>query len=206
PPTVGRDDLVVTFVGHATFLIQVGAINLLTDPVYAERASPVSFAGPRRVRAPGVRFDDLPAISLVLVSHNHYDHCDLGTLRALPGDRRAAGPHRPRATPHRCLRAALVHAGHPHESGRSRAGAPRSRSAPEPRDAFRHVSIDAGGNRRTGSRIGQGVAGARGAGGAVSDGGRRGVGRSAPRRTRTPSLLIRSQALYPVELWARNSR
>ena len=86
PPTVGRDDVVVTFVGHATFLIQVGAINLLTDPVYAERASPVSFAGPRRVRAPGVRFDDLPAISLVLVSHNHYDHCDLGTLRAL--DRR----------------------------------------------------------------------------------------------------------------------
>ena len=86
PPTVGPDDLVVTFVGHATFLIQVGAINLLTDPVYAERASPVSFAGPRRVRAPGVRFDDLPAISLVLVSHNHYDHCDLGTLLAL--DRR----------------------------------------------------------------------------------------------------------------------
>ncbi len=86
PPTVGPDDLVVTFVGHATFLIQVGAISLLTDPVYAERASPVSFAGPRRVRAPGVRFDDLPAISLVLVSHNHYDHCDLGTLLAL--DRR----------------------------------------------------------------------------------------------------------------------
>src|SRR5207245_3338403 len=75
-----------TFVGHATFLIQVAGINLLTDPVYAERASPVSFAGPRRVRAPGVRFDDLPAISLVLLSHNHYDHCDLGILRAL--DRR----------------------------------------------------------------------------------------------------------------------
>ena len=86
PPSGGPDDLVVTFVGHATFLIQVAGINLLTDPVYAERASPVSFAGPRRVRAPGVRFDDLPAISLVLLSHNHYDHCDLGTLRAL--DRR----------------------------------------------------------------------------------------------------------------------
>ena len=78
--------MVVTFVGHATFLIQVAGINLLTDPVYSERASPVSFAGPRRVRAPAVRFDDLPAISLVLLSHNHYDHCDLGTLRAL--DRR----------------------------------------------------------------------------------------------------------------------
>src|ERR671923_864058 len=83
PPTAGPDDVVVTFVGHATFLIQVGATALLTDPIYAERASPVSFAGPRRVRAPGVRFDDLPAISLVLLSHNHYDHCDLVTLHAL---------------------------------------------------------------------------------------------------------------------------
>lgn len=86
PPQIGPDDVVVTFVGHATFLIQVGATNLLIDPVYAERASPVSFAGPRRVRAPGVRFDDLPNISLVLMSHNHYDHCDLRTLRSL--DRR----------------------------------------------------------------------------------------------------------------------
>ena len=83
PPPPGPDDVVVTFIGHAAFLIQVGTTGLLTDPVYAERASPVSFAGPRRVRAPGVRFDDLPAISLVLLSHNHYDHCDLGTLRAL---------------------------------------------------------------------------------------------------------------------------
>ena len=86
PPHIGPDDVVVTFVGHATFLIQVGPTNLLIDPVYAERASPVSFAGPRRVRAPGVRFDELPNISVVLLSHNHYDHCDLRTLRAL--DRR----------------------------------------------------------------------------------------------------------------------
>jgi L-ascorbate metabolism protein UlaG (beta-lactamase superfamily) len=86
PPQIGPDDVVVTFVGHATFLLQVGATNLLIDPVYAERASPVAFAGPRRVRAPGVRFDDLPTVALVLVSHNHYDHCDLATLRAL--DRR----------------------------------------------------------------------------------------------------------------------
>ena len=83
PPTAGPHDVVVTFIGHATFLIQVAATNLLIDPVYAERASPVAFAGPRRVRAPGVRFDDLPTIALVLLSHNHYDHCDLGTLRAL---------------------------------------------------------------------------------------------------------------------------
>jgi L-ascorbate metabolism protein UlaG (beta-lactamase superfamily) len=83
---VGPEDVAVTFVGHATFLIQVAATNLLIDPVYSERASPVSFVGPRRVRAPGVRLEDLPPISLVLVSHNHYDHCDLRTLRAL--DRR----------------------------------------------------------------------------------------------------------------------
>jgi L-ascorbate metabolism protein UlaG (beta-lactamase superfamily) len=83
PPATGLDEIVVTFVGHSTFLIQVGGINVLIDPVYSNRASPVSFAGPRRVRRPGVRFDDLPPISLVLLSHNHYDHCDLGTLKLL---------------------------------------------------------------------------------------------------------------------------
>ena len=83
PPNPGPDDVVVTFVGHATFLIQVAATNLLVDPVYSQRASPFSVVGPRRHRAPGVRFDDLPTISLVLLSHNHYDHCDLGTLRLL---------------------------------------------------------------------------------------------------------------------------
>ncbi len=83
PPTPGPDEVVVTFVGHSSFLIQSGGANVLIDPVYARRASPVSFAGPRRARAPGVRFDDLPAISLVLLSHNHYDHCDLETLRRL---------------------------------------------------------------------------------------------------------------------------
>ena len=83
PPHPGPDEVVVTFVGHATFLIQAAATNLLIDPVYSRRASPVSFAGPRRVRAPGVRFDDLPTISLVLLSHNHYDHCDLDTLKLL---------------------------------------------------------------------------------------------------------------------------
>jgi len=83
PPVSGSDQVVVTFIGHSTFLIQVDSVNLLTDPVYSERASPFSFAGPRETRAPGVRFDDLPTISLVLLSHNHYDHCDLGTLQRL---------------------------------------------------------------------------------------------------------------------------
>jgi len=83
PPEAGPDEVVVTFIGHATFLIQSAECNVLIDPVYAQRASPVSFAGPRRARQPGVRFDDLAAISLVLLSHNHYDHCDLETLRRL---------------------------------------------------------------------------------------------------------------------------
>lgn len=76
-------DIVVTAVGHATHLIQTQGLNILTDPVFSERASPVQFAGPRRVRAPGVRFEDLPRIDLVLVSHGHYDHLDLPTLKRL---------------------------------------------------------------------------------------------------------------------------
>jgi L-ascorbate metabolism protein UlaG (beta-lactamase superfamily) len=83
PPSPGPGEVVVTFIGHATFLIQVASVNMLIDPVYYQRASPLWFAGPRRVRAPGVRFDDLPPLSLVLLSHNHYDHCDLETLLLL---------------------------------------------------------------------------------------------------------------------------
>ena len=71
---------VVTFIGHATFLIQTAAGNMLTDPMYSDRAGPFGLLGPRRVRQPAVRFDDLPPISTVLLSHNHYDHCDRSTL------------------------------------------------------------------------------------------------------------------------------
>lgn len=73
----------ITFVNHSTFLIQIDGINILTDPTWSERASPVSWAGPRRARKPGVLFDDLPRIDAVLVSHNHYDHMDIPTLREL---------------------------------------------------------------------------------------------------------------------------
>jgi len=73
----------VTFVGHATFLIQTAAGNILTDPMFSGRAGPLNVLGPRRVRQPGVRFDDLPPISIVLLSHNHYDHCDRRTLRRI---------------------------------------------------------------------------------------------------------------------------
>lgn len=71
----------LTFVGHSTFVIQTPKGTVITDPVFAERASPVSFAGPRRVREAAVRLDRLPHIDLVLLSHNHYDHCDLASLR-----------------------------------------------------------------------------------------------------------------------------
>ena len=73
----------VVALGHASFLIQTRGLNLLIDPVFAERASPSQWIGPRRVNAPGVAFDDLPPIDAVLVSHNHYDHLDLATLSAL---------------------------------------------------------------------------------------------------------------------------
>lgn len=80
---VGDGELVVTPVNHATVLIQADGVNLLTDPIWSERASPVSFAGPRRYRPPGIVFDALPPIDVVLVSHNHYDHFDLPTLDRL---------------------------------------------------------------------------------------------------------------------------
>ena len=83
PPALNGDGVVVTFIGHSTFLIQTTAGNILTDPVFSERASPLSWIGPRRVRQPAVRFDDLPPISMVLLSHNHYDHCDVAALAML---------------------------------------------------------------------------------------------------------------------------
>ncbi len=80
---VTGDDMLVTWIGHATVLVQAGGINILTDPIYAERAGPFGIFGPARVTRPGVAFDDLPRIDLVLVSHNHYDHLDKPTLRKL---------------------------------------------------------------------------------------------------------------------------
>ena len=83
PAQVGGRGLRISFVGHATFLIQMAGRNILTDPIWSERASPVPFAGPRRYNPPGIRFDDLPPIDAVLISHNHYDHLDLPTLARL---------------------------------------------------------------------------------------------------------------------------
>jgi L-ascorbate metabolism protein UlaG (beta-lactamase superfamily) len=84
PASVRPGEMAATFVGHSTFLLQfAGGLNLLTDPIWSQRASPVSFAGPRRARPPGLAWEALPPISAVLISHAHYDHLDLPTLRRL---------------------------------------------------------------------------------------------------------------------------
>jgi len=80
----------IVYVGHASWLIQTAGRNILLDPVWSERASPVRFAGPKRVNDPGIAFADLPPIDAVLVSHAHYDHLDVATLSQL------AAAHRPR--------------------------------------------------------------------------------------------------------------
>lgn len=87
---VDGDGLRVTMVGHATLLIQVAGLNILTDPVWSPRTSPFSFVGPKRVVAPGIAFNDLPPIDIVIVTHNHYDHLDLATLKRLHAEH---GPH-----------------------------------------------------------------------------------------------------------------
>jgi len=83
PPRVEGSGLRITLVNHSTALLQQHGFNILTDPIWSERAGPMSWAGPRRRRKPGVAFENLPSIDAVLISHNHYDHLDLPTLRRL---------------------------------------------------------------------------------------------------------------------------
>lgn len=82
-PVASSHELRITYVNHSTFLIQVNGINILTDPVWSERTSPFQFAGPKRMRPPGIRFEDLPKIDVVLLSHNHYDHLDLPVVKRI---------------------------------------------------------------------------------------------------------------------------
>jgi L-ascorbate metabolism protein UlaG (beta-lactamase superfamily) len=84
PPDVcPPDHAAITFIGHATFLIRMGGLTILTDPIFSDRCSPVAWAGPRRVRRPGLALAALPRVDVVLLSHNHYDHMDLPSLRRL---------------------------------------------------------------------------------------------------------------------------
>ncbi len=86
PAPVARipgDSVVVTFVNHSTFLLQTAGLNILTDPVWSKRVGPTAWLGIKRRRPPGLRFEDLPPIDVVLLSHLHYDHLDLPTLKRL---------------------------------------------------------------------------------------------------------------------------
>lgn len=82
-PPSRAETLRVTHVGHASFLIQTAGLNIVVDPLWSDRASPVSFAGPRRANPPGIAFDDLPKVDVILITHNHYDHLDLATIHRI---------------------------------------------------------------------------------------------------------------------------
>ena len=82
---LGKGACEVTLIGHASFLFQIGGLNILVDPVLSERVSPLSFAGPRRVNPPGIEARDMPEIDLIVVTHNHYDHLDIAALKTLVG-------------------------------------------------------------------------------------------------------------------------
>jgi L-ascorbate metabolism protein UlaG (beta-lactamase superfamily) len=83
PDRVYGNEIRLSFIGHGTFLIQTAGINIITDPVYSKRCSPFSFLGPKRIAEPGIMLNKLPKIDVVLVSHNHYDHMDIKTLKLL---------------------------------------------------------------------------------------------------------------------------
>jgi L-ascorbate metabolism protein UlaG (beta-lactamase superfamily) len=83
PLTHFHDGIRITFINHSTFLIQVDDVNILTDPVWSKRVSPFRWIGPKRKKHPGIRFEDLPRIHVVLLTHNHYDHLDMETLRTV---------------------------------------------------------------------------------------------------------------------------
>ena len=79
------DDVAVTWLGHSSSLIRIGGKNILVDPVFSKRSSPVQWAGPKRFTEPSVTVDDLPHIDAVLITHDHYDHLDMATIKALEG-------------------------------------------------------------------------------------------------------------------------
>ncbi|HEX2165843.1 MAG TPA: MBL fold metallo-hydrolase [Longimicrobiales bacterium] len=82
-PRNATDELRITWIGHATFLIQLAGITILTDPMWSRRASPIGWAGPARLVPPGLGFDALPTVDVVVLSHDHYDHLDSRTVRRL---------------------------------------------------------------------------------------------------------------------------
>ena len=87
----GQGTPAMTWIGHASTLVQAGGLNVLTDPIFSERASPVQIAGPKRAQPPGLALEQLPAIDVVLISHNHYDHLDRASVVALDYRARQSG-------------------------------------------------------------------------------------------------------------------
>ena len=83
PAVAPTDKAVLTFINHATFLVRFQNLTVLTDPIFSKRASPFSFMGPKRARDPGVALEELPPVDVVIISHNHYDHLDIESLRKL---------------------------------------------------------------------------------------------------------------------------
>jgi L-ascorbate metabolism protein UlaG (beta-lactamase superfamily) len=83
PSRAKQGELQITYINHATMLIQAGEVNILTDPIWSERAGPLSWVGAKRVRSPGVSIENLPKIDIILISHDHYDHLDFSSLRRL---------------------------------------------------------------------------------------------------------------------------
>lgn len=83
PSAVKNEQIRVTFIHHSSFLIQVDNLNILTDPIWSNRCSPIRWLGPSLVKPPGLYLDELPQIDIILISHNHYDHMDIPTLKKL---------------------------------------------------------------------------------------------------------------------------
>jgi N-acyl-phosphatidylethanolamine-hydrolysing phospholipase D len=82
-PRAASGTLSATWIGHSTVLLQIGGLNVLTDPIWSERASPAQWIGPKRIVPPAIALDALPPLDIVLISHSHYDHLDTRTVRAL---------------------------------------------------------------------------------------------------------------------------
>lgn len=83
PQVIDSDEAYITFINHSTDLIQVAGLTVLTDPIFSKRAGPFSLIGPKRARPPGIKIGELPPIDIVLISHNHYDHMDMRSIRKI---------------------------------------------------------------------------------------------------------------------------
>ena len=83
PITLNTSENQLIFINHATFLLKIDGVNILTDPIWSKRSGPFGRLGPSRVHNPGLKFEDLPDIDFVVISHNHFDHMDLPTLKKI---------------------------------------------------------------------------------------------------------------------------